>query len=248
MFDFSRVPSAGVVGRVLRATLRRLPLPSRVRVLQGPLRGAVWLRESGTAGCWLGSYEMDKQRAFAAALAPGQTVYDIGAHAGFYTLLAGRLVGPTGNVVAFEPDPRNLTNLRSHVELNRLGNVRVVAAAVGSTVGMSRMTFSASSYENQLSAEGQWTVECLTVDDAVARMGLPLPHCMKIDTEGAEEGVLLGALETLACAKPTVFLATHSPELHARCAHLLQGLRYRLLGVDGRSWQETDELVAVPAA
>lgn len=218
-----------------------------MRVLQGPLKGAAWLRASGTAGCWLGSYETVKQEAIAAALSAGQTFYDIGAHAGFYSLLAARRVGPSGNVVAFEPDPRNLANLRSHVALNALANVRVVAGAVGATTGTVRMSFADSSYENQLSAQGSHSVECFALDDAVTRLHLPLPHCIKIDTEGAEESVLQGSMDTLARAKPRVFLATHSPELHERSVHLLRTLGYRITGVDGRPWQDTDELLAVPA-
>lgn len=227
--------------------MRMLPLPDRVRVLQGPLRGAVWLRESGTAGCWLGSYEIGKQRAIAAALEIGQTFYDIGAHAGFYTLLAGRLVGRTGRVVSFEPDPRNIARLRQHVELNGLANVRVIAGAVGSATGMARMDFSDSSYENRLSADAAGSVRCYSLDDAISQLGLPLPNCIKIDAEGAEADVLRGAAGTLAAARPTIFLATHSAELHHECARMLRDLRYTLRSVDGGPWEETDELVAVPA-
>lgn len=216
-------------------------------MLQGPLRGAVWLRESGTAGCWLGSYEIEKQRAFAAALTPGQTVYDIGAHAGFYTLLAGRLVGRSGSVLSFEPDPRNVARLQSHVELNRLGNVRVIAAAVGSSTGTAGMVFSPSSYENRLSDGAAQRVQCYSLDDAVSQLGLPLPDCVKIDTEGAEADVLRGAARTLTAVRPTIFLATHSPELHHECARILRELGYALRSVDGRPWEESDELVAAPA-
>lgn len=109
-------------------------------ILQGPLRGKRWIVSSSTAGCWLGSYELDKQRRFATTLRPGHVVYDLGANAGFYTLLASKLVGRSGHVVAFEPLPENLAALRRHLELNGVDNVTVMDAAVWSSGGTVRFT------------------------------------------------------------------------------------------------------------
>lgn len=62
-------------------------------------------------------------------LKPGMTVLDIGANIGFYTRLFGDLVGPSGRVIAFEPDKTNLRHLRDLV--TNCANVEIVAAAVG---------------------------------------------------------------------------------------------------------------------
>lgn len=245
MIDLSHVSRGTWRGRLLRVVLNALPLPDRVRILQGPLRGSTWLRASGTNGCWLGTYEIEKQRAVNSALRPGETFYDIGAHAGLYTLLAGKRVGPMGSVVAFEPDPRNQANLERHIALNQLANVNVVRAAVGATTGMASFDVAESAYENRISATGSARVRCYALDDAVAVLGLPLPDCIKIDVEGGEEDVLRGASATLARARPVVFLATHSPEIHRRCGARLQSMGYSLRGLSGPLWDADEEIIAV---
>ena len=97
-------------------------------MLLGPLRGALWLPRSATAGSWLGTYERELQEVFTAHVRPGDVVFDVGANVGFYSLLAARLVGPKGRVVAFEPAARNVALLEQHLRLNRVTNVIVIAA------------------------------------------------------------------------------------------------------------------------
>jgi hypothetical protein len=71
----------------------------------GPIRGMRWRIGSSVHSCWLGSYEAAKFAVVARAVRPGMTVFDIGANAGYYTLLFSRLVGQRGNVVAVDPLP-----------------------------------------------------------------------------------------------------------------------------------------------
>jgi FkbM family methyltransferase len=78
-----------------------------------------------------GVWESNVTAAFTRALAPGNVCLDIGAHIGYYTLLAARLVGPQGHVYAFEPSPANYGSLRANVDLNGLRNVTTAELAVG---------------------------------------------------------------------------------------------------------------------
>src|SRR5262245_39872732 len=73
----------------------------------GPLRGNWWqLASCGKLGrLLLGTYEPEQSRLFREHLRPGDQVLDIGASVGYYTLLSAKLVGTTGSVVSFEPDP-----------------------------------------------------------------------------------------------------------------------------------------------
>jgi FkbM family methyltransferase len=77
-----------------------------------------------------GEWEPNVSAAFVKALSPGDVCLDIGAHVGYYTLLASRLVGAHGHVYAFEPSPDSYPRLRANVELNRLGNVTTAQRAV----------------------------------------------------------------------------------------------------------------------
>ena len=78
-----------------------------------------------------GEWEPNVTAAFTRALAPGDVCLDIGAHIGYYTLLASRLVGSRGHVYAFEPSPENYRRLRANVDLNGLRNVTTAQLAVG---------------------------------------------------------------------------------------------------------------------
>src|SRR5713226_8570232 len=132
--NFSTLPSDTALGKFLRYPLRLLPTELVVPVLRGPLRGSKWIVGSSLHGWWLGSFEHKKQTRIASALKPGSIFYDIGANAGFYSLLAARLVSP-GKVYAFEPLPRNVSYLQRHLELNETSNVEVLDLAVSDQVG-----------------------------------------------------------------------------------------------------------------
>ena len=68
---------------------------------------------------------------------PGDVAIDLGAHIGYYTLLLARLVGPTGRVLAFEPDPDNFALLSRNVEMNGYANVELFNAAASDRPGRS---------------------------------------------------------------------------------------------------------------
>ncbi len=134
--------------------LRLVPSSAVLPILQGRLRGKRWIVGSHTHGCWLGSYEFLKQKRFAQTVRDGMVVYDIGAHVGFYTLLAAECVGAKGEVVAFEPLPRNLRLLRQHLALNGYANVSVIEAAVADASGTATFVASQSHSEGRLGLGG----------------------------------------------------------------------------------------------
>ena len=229
--------------RVLQVPLSLIPPDTRVRVLLGPLRGAVWIVGSGNHVCWMGLYEYRKQLALTRLLSRGATVYDIGAHVGFHTLLTSRIVGPLGRVCAFEPLPRNLHYLRRHLALNRATNVRVIEAAVADHA-TDEAFCEDGSYMGRLRPGGKRIVKTVAVDPLVQDRTLPPPDYVKIDVEGAELRVLEGMRDTLATYRPVVLLATHSPEVHRACIQFLTVLGYGLAPLAGRALSETDELIA----
>src|SRR5689334_14548427 len=96
------------------------------------LRGYWWLPTSGGKVLRIlgGTYEPEQTGHFIHFVRPGSTVLDIGAHVGYYTLLASMLAGDAGYVWAFEPEPHNAEFLRQHLAVNNCRNVHVEEAAV----------------------------------------------------------------------------------------------------------------------
>ena len=242
--NISRISDKSFVGRALRLPLRLIPPQTVLPILQGKLRGLKWIAGSSNHGCWLGSYEYDKQKTFEKMVARGGVVFDIGANAGFYTLLASVLVGPQGRVFAFEPVPLNLRYLNEHLRLNNIKNVSVIDAAVAECAGVAHFDSGRNPSMGHLAADGSLTVRTVGLDEMVKAGKLPPPNYMKIDVEGAEANVLLGAKSVLTGIQPMIFLATHGKELYRTCYELLRSLGYSVEPITGRDLDQTDELLA----
>lgn len=225
MLNFSGISYKGFLGKLLRFPLRFIPATTVVPILQGPLRGKRWIVGSSTHGCWLGSYESVKQKEFAKVIQPGMIVYDVGAHVGFYTLLASYKVGSSGSVVVFEPLPRNIYHLRRHLALNDCANVTVKELAVSNYNGTAWFSTQAGhSSERYLDDTGQFKVQVITLDD-LWKGGAPMPDVIKMDIDGAEYLALLGAQQLLTRRYPIIFLATHSPNRASTVLRLAAGDR-----------------------
>jgi len=242
--NLSVIPRSRLVGRVLRAPLRLVPRAAVVPIIQGPLHGTRWIVGSGTHGYWLGWYEADKVRRFAAAISGARVVYDIGAHVGYYSVLASRVLGCAGQVVAFEPDPQNVAFLRQHLKMNGIDNVQVAEAAVSDRCGTAMFQQDASRYMGALNQGGSLPVRTLSVDALLSSAEFPAPDVIKIDVEGAEQQVLSGAERTLRSKHPLLFVATHSNALHSGCCQFLKSLDYKLEAIDGPSLECASEIVA----
>jgi methyltransferase, FkbM family len=228
MINLSGFSPSGLLGRLLRLPLHILPGNFVVRVLQGPMRGAKWIVGAATHGCWLGTYEADKQLKFTTILQRGDVVLDVGANVGFYTLLAARCVGAEGRVIAVEPNPRNVRFLQRHIALNEQSQVRIIAAAAGSSDGVAKFAVDEHAEMGRLAAHGTETVAVRALDSLAVELGLGRVRMMKIDVEGAELHVLRGASVILERDKPFIFLATHGAQVTSDCLDFLSARGYRV--------------------
>lgn len=148
---------------------------------------------------YLGLFEPRETRLLGELLHPGDTFIDVGAHIGWFTTAAARLVGTTGTVIACEPYPSNASILKANLAENRCANVRVIESALGDQPG----TLSLASAGNSGGVTAlDWTrrdglveVPETTLDDVAA--GLDTVALLKIDVEGWEAHVLRGAARTL---------------------------------------------------
>ena len=232
-------PGAAAIEKLLcygGRVLHFIPADYALTVPCGINRGRRWLRGAANAPEWMGIYELRKQRALRRLVAPGMTVCDIGANAGFYTLGLARLVGAGGRVLAFEPLPRNVRKIRRHLSLNHVTNVVLHDCALSDVTGTLRFSEGESDFTGKISEEaGNLEVPSVRLDQFLKEQALPDPGLLKIDVEGAEGRVLEGALELLRRAHPVLVLALHGAEQKTRCFEILRALGYRVLGLGGKS-------------
>jgi FkbM family methyltransferase len=234
-----------LLGKILRLPLWLVPPGLALPIRQGPLGGDRWIAGSSVRGRWLGSHELDKQIAIAEVVRPGSVFFDVGAQAGFYTLLASKLVGPSGRVFAFEPLPRNLEFLTRHVHMNRAFDVTIFPTAVSDQCGSVKFRAEPSSHGGRIDPAGELQVEAVTLDELLGRGTIPMPDYLNIDVEASEFAVLQGAKHILTEGTPRIFLATHSPQLHADCLALLKSLGYFCRPLDPKAELATcDEIIA----
>jgi FkbM family methyltransferase len=190
-------------------------------------------------------YEWQTAGLLGQVLKAGDTFIDVGAHVGYFTLLASELVGPTGSVLSFEPEPGNFAHLLEHVQLNRLGNVMPFNWALSEAPGVMDLHLNADNDGGHaLWDVGSHPFNRLTREQRCVRptfvstLDAALPHsvarvkAIKIDTEGNELGVLRGAQALLNEAEPLLlceinrFGLEHSGASEEAVRSLLRSLGY----------------------
>lgn len=152
----------------------------------------------------------------------GETIYDVGAAYGIFTLFFAKSVRENGKVFAFEPNPRLCGYLTKNIKLNRFENVEVLQIALGKKTKREMLAFtsrefgigSLESHEKAriLSLKGAQTAEVRvdTIDHLIATGKLHRPDFVKIDVQGLELDVLVGMNVTIQEYKPKIYVEVHS--------------------------------------
>lgn len=220
----------------------------RLPILGGALRGNWWLPMSGgkLLRIFGGTYEPEQTALFRAHLKPGDTLLDVGAHVGYYTLLSAVLVGEKGRVFAFEPNPRNHSFLQRHMALNGCDNVHIEQAAVSDANGVARFEFGTGTGTGHLADNGTVEVRTVRLDDFCTARSIA-PDAIKIDVEGAELAVLNGAEATIVAHHPVIFLSTHGPQVHRACIDWLRARGYTLRPIIGTDLDTATEVLCTHA-
>lgn len=136
-------------------------------------------------------------------------VLDVGANIGAFTIKAATSVR-NGQVIAIEPDPRNLNLLKQNVELNKLDNVKIVPSAVSDKNEKRRFFLSRGSGWSSFFDSSLPFIQfsCETIDSILGHLGIECIDCLKMDVEGAELLALKGAKRTLENVRE-IILETH---------------------------------------
>jgi FkbM family methyltransferase len=185
-------------------------------------------------GVLTGTHEIQVQQALVRSARAGDHVWDVGANIGYLALVAARIVGPGGRVLAIEPDPECAAAIRRNALINDLGAIEVIEAAASSSSGVAELVVVRDRLWTRLASVGDHhesecrvSVRTLALDDVDA----PPPTLIKIDVEGAELEVLAGMTRLLRDARPLVVC-----EMHGRNAEFCAVMRdagYTVSNLDG---------------
>ena len=170
---------------------------------------------------------------FRGLVAPGQTALDVGANIGAHTLALARLVGPTGRVLAFEPQRIAYYSLCGNVVQNNLDQVECRQAAVGAATGAIDVplldhrrehNFGGVDLSRDYGAAPSDRVPVVRIDD----LGLAACHFIKVDVEGMERQALEGAVETIRRFKPLLYVEDDRAEKSDALRELIDSLGYEM--------------------
>jgi FkbM family methyltransferase len=166
---------------------------------------------------YFGVWEPVLTRWIESRLSPGDTFVDVGANVGYFSMLASRMVGANGSVVAIEASPTIFERLERGLRRNHLENVRAVLAAASSEEGRqmvylgpdSHTGLTATHLEPHLTPESE--VRAAALPALLTPTELDRARLMKIDVEGAESDVIAGLAPRLADTSSDLEIAI---ELH----------------------------------
>ncbi len=192
-----------------------------------------------------GVWEPQETQFLLDTLRPGDVFVDVGANIGYFSLLASRLVGPTGHVLAFEPEMANFALLEVNCRLNGCDNIRNFRAALGEENASGTLYLNELNLgDHSLYPDGQYDragQEISIVNGSrLIAASHPRVNFIKIDTQGAECDVLRGLQDLIAASADDLIMIIEFSPLHLRNAgtggrallELLSGYDWRMYLMD----------------
>jgi FkbM family methyltransferase len=160
------------------------------------------------------TFELAELRYCSTNVAPGSTAIDVGANVGIFSLTLSHIVADAGGVIAIEPSPANFARLISHIKINSRTNIRALQIAAGRENGIARLNvdvdpaFGAAIPEASAYSRGgpEICVDVRTLDDIWNEQNRPRIGFIKIDVEGAEAEVILGAEHLITTCQPILLV------------------------------------------
>jgi FkbM family methyltransferase len=208
-------------------------------ITQGPMSGVRWKRYNSLPYWYhLGVYEPPMSEYIGRHLPVNGSFWDIGANAGYHTIMGARAVGEHGVVIAVEPDPNTCAILREQLQLNQINHVTIVQAAVADQEGT--ITFFQSARDSRISAiegmgiEGTRIEVPMTTLDSLLQLYRP-PDMLKMDIEGAEIRALPGGEAVFSSSQRPkhVLIGVHGDEAKRFSAQFLRDHGYTLVQPPG---------------
>jgi len=175
----------------------------------------------------LGWWDLGTTKLVQRVLKEGSIFVDVGANVGWFTLLGATIVGDEGKVLAFEPEPRNARLLNESIRMNGANNARLFPSAVSDTDGEKILSLSPvpgfHSIKRPVGIE-RLVVPSVKLDSVAEQVGLARIDLLKVDVEGAEPEVMIGAHDLLEGARVRQIALEWNPEAWSACTDVLRRL------------------------
>lgn len=235
----ARLPRGrGFLSRMVLRVAWRIVEPGSAIVAATPGNGAVAFRADTMLGraLWtVGSFELSELQATFRLARPGTYAFDVGANVGLFTVVMSRAVGEAGRVVALEPVVDNAHELRHNLDRNHCTNVDVIEAAAAATSGEISLQITDDPALHSAGGQlipGHRVIRVIkttshTLDDLWIAAGRPAVSLVKVDVEGAERQVLLGAVQMMSACRPSLIVEVNDTREVARVMELLPGHRLK---------------------
>lgn len=244
----------GVVGAEdCIALSKQMPFHGDVEVNEYEGGGLVLHTDNDDAVCaqlaWRGEYQPFAAALWQAMAAAGGTIVDVGAGTGLYALLAAR-VAPAARIVCFEPVSENGARLRRNAEQNGARNIELIEAAASDFDGQVHLRLQSADTMLPLKAEigaaSGRPLQCLRIDDYVARMGCGAVGLARISSDSDAIAVLRGMQQMLAERRPDLLVDLPAPAAAYAVDAALRRHGYRCYAI-GEGERELRALEADPA-
>jgi FkbM family methyltransferase len=219
------------------------PAPSIVRLRSGALMQMTHVDHLQLLLYYLGSFEPHSINAMRDHVKPGDTVLDVGANIGLFTIEGAQAIGPSGSLIAIEAAPSHANSVRESASLNQMTNVEVVSVAVGDSDGEATLTLPRDTNFGMFTlgavdGDESFKVPVKRIDDIVAGRKIDF---IKMDIEGSEYRALLGAKETLR-SRPPILIELNEAALEgcgsssSQVKQLLASMGYIWDASSGLAW------------
>lgn len=152
-------------------------------------------------------------------ISAGDTLLDVGANVGIFSIAFADAVGVQGKVLALEPHPQNIERLKNNIELNHFQNVQIFPVAAGQVTREVELHLADDlAYASTIAVIGEhgndqvMTTLMRKLDEIWQQVGAPQVTVLKIDVEGGELEVLKGAEELLRVCQPVIMAEANTKE------------------------------------
>jgi FkbM family methyltransferase len=190
-----------------------------------------------------GKWEEYETKLFKENIKSGDVVVDIGAHIGYYTLIAAAIVGKKGRVYAFEPNHKNFQILKKNVEENNYKNIVLINKAVsnrnkkGFLFLNSENTGDHRVFDSKDSRKVE-TIQTITLDKYFDNKEKEI-HMLKMDIQGSEANAFQGGIKIIKKSKNIKIISEFQPALikmsgmsAKKYLHLLRQVGFKIYNID----------------